>query len=99
MLHFFGGRGGGMRRTRRGDAAHLAGAMLALFCGEAAKIMYILPVGAASGREVAAGSGERPREREREREPPPKRRHFCRFTKQVKQPTHQEDEGSRHGNR
>ena len=30
MLHFFGGRGGGMRRTRRGDAAHLAGAMLAL---------------------------------------------------------------------
>ena len=30
MLHFFGGRGGRMRRTRRGDAAHLAGAMLAL---------------------------------------------------------------------
>ena len=28
----------------------------------------ILPVGAASGREVAAGSGGRPRERERERE-------------------------------
>ena len=34
-----GGRMRRMRRMRRGDAAHLAGAMLALFCGAAAKIM------------------------------------------------------------
>ena len=46
------------------EAGHLAGAWLALFCGFAAKI---LPVGAACGSVVAAGSGERQRERERER--------------------------------
>ena len=63
-LHTEAGHLAGGSRT---EAAHLAGAWLALFCGEAAKIMYILPVVAASGRVVAAGSDGRPRERERER--------------------------------